>query len=494
MPLKIHNTLSNKKEEFVPLNPPSVKMYVCGITPYDETHLGHGRAYVTFDIVRRWLIESGFKVTYVQNITDVDDKIIKKAQGRNQNDEIMSNDQLVTKCQEVVDKYSQAYFEVMDQLNVGRADRYPKATEHIIEMIKWIEGLVAGGYAYIVDGDVYFEVAKFKEYGKLSNRKLDDMQSGARVAVDERKKSPLDFALWKTAKEGEPSWDSPWGKGRPGWHIECSVMSTKYLGESFDIHGGGLDLVFPHHENELAQTEAKTCKPWVKYWLHNGFVNINKQKMSKSLGNFFTLKDIFKKFDPMVVRFFLLSTHYRSPINYSDQELNNAKEAYGKILNFFDQVDFIIDKTREGDNPTKASISGERPWEDVLCDIKEYENKFRAFMDDDFNTAGALSVVFEIIHKFFKTAHEKHLDFAEIKYAKEIKSIVKKLLIILGMKVEKAKSGKVDGQEIEKLIAERETARKNKDFKKSDEIRDQLQKMGVLIEDTAQGTRWSKTS
>ncbi|PIS29725.1 cysteine--tRNA ligase [Candidatus Saganbacteria bacterium CG08_land_8_20_14_0_20_45_16] len=468
--IKIHNTLSNKKEDFLPLNLPNVKMYVCGITPYDETHLGHGRAYVTFDVVRRWLVESGFKVTYVQNITDVDDKIIAKAGAGCQ----------VSGIREVAEKYIQAYFEVMDQLNVQRADKYPKATEHIIEMIKWIESLVVGEFAYVVEGDVYFEVAKFKDYGKLSNRKLDDMKSGARVAVDERKKSPLDFALWKAAKEGEPSWDSPWGKGRPAWHIECSVMSTKYLGEQFDIHGGGLDLVFPHHENEIAQTEAKTHKPWVKYWLHNGFVNINKQKMSKSLGNFFTLKDIFKKFDPMVVRFFLLSTHYRSPINYSDQELDNAKEAYGKIMKFIADVDFIISKT------TEHAPSVER--KDMAEDFLPYEEKFKAQMDDDFNTAGAIAAIFELIRFCHKTIESGDRE-------KECLTLMKEKVLglcgVLGMRFDNSKIQTFDSCEIEELIADRETARKNKDFKKSDEIRDKLAKQGIIIEDTAQGTRWT---
>ncbi|MFH1362512.1 MAG: cysteine--tRNA ligase [bacterium] len=467
--LKIHNTLSKQKEEFNPLTPPNVKMYVCGITPYDETHLGHGRAYVTFDIVRRWLIESGYNVTYVQNITDVDDKIIAKAGVGCQ----------VSGIREVTEKYMQAYFEVMEQLNVQRADEYPKATEHIQEMIEWIESLIAGGFAYVVAGDVYFEVAEFKNYGKLSKRKLEDMQSGARVAVNERKKSPLDFALWKTAKEGEPAWDSPWGKGRPGWHIECSVMSTKYLGEQFDIHGGGLDLVFPHHENEIAQTEAKTCKPWVKYWLHNGFVNINKQKMSKSLGNFFTLKDIFKNFEPMVVRFFLLSTHYRSPINYSDVELNNAKEAYGKIVKFIADVDFIISKTAEHSPPVELK--------DMAEDFAPYEDKFNASMDDDFNTAGAIAAIFELIKYCHKTIESGD---REIECLELMRGKVLGLCSVLGMRIENRKS-KIDNRKIEQMIAEREAARKNKDFKKSDEIRDQLAKQCIIIEDTPQGARWT---
>ena len=334
MALKIYNTLTRQKEEFRPLNPPNVGMYVCGITPYDETHLGHARAYVTFDVVRRWLESSGYAVNYIQNVTDVDDKIINK-----------SNAERVT-SNSIAEKYTQAYFEVMDRLNVKRADKYPKATEHIEEMVRWIGGLVDDGYAYILNDGVYFAVDKFKNYGKLSGRKTEEQEAGARVEVDKAKRNPLDFALWKKAKEGEPAWPSPWGDGRPGWHIECTVMSTKYLGEQFDIHGGGMDLEFPHHENETAQTEALTGKaPWVKYWIHNGFVNVNKQKMSKSLGNFFTLKDIFKKYDPMVVRFFILQNHYRSPINYSDAEIESSREAFGRIIQFIQDVDFLEEKS-----------------------------------------------------------------------------------------------------------------------------------------------------
>ncbi len=350
MNLRIYSTLSQEKEEFEPLNPSEVKMYVCGITPYDETHLGHGRAYITFDVIQRYLKELGYKVKYVQNITDIDDKIIRKSKITNNKQQTANNTKdpnIKQKCKEITDKYTKAYFDVMEKLNVEKADVYPKATDNIKGMIEWVKGLLEKGFAYEIDGDVYFSVDKFKNYGALSKRKKKDMLAGARVKVDKRKKSPLDFALWKSAKEGEPYWESPWGKGRPGWHIECSVMSTKHLGEQFDIHGGGRDLIFPHHENEIAQTEAETGKPWVKYWLHNGFVNINKLKMSKSLGNFFTLKDIFKIFDPMVVRFFLLSTHYRSPINYSDKEIGNAKEAYGKICKFVQDIDFILSKTKE---------------------------------------------------------------------------------------------------------------------------------------------------
>lgn len=485
MPLRIYNTLSKQKEEFQPIEPPKVKMYVCGITPYDETHLGHARAYVTFDVIRRFLEESGYEVTYVQNITDVDDKIIAKARGWG----LGTRDD----CQKVAEKYMQSYFEVMDNLNVKRADEYPKATEHIEEMVRWIGGLVDRGYAYIVDGpafteasagrDVYFEVDKFGDYGKLSKRKKKDMLSGARVAIDERKKNPLDFALWKAAKEGEPSWESPWGPGRPGWHIECSVMSSKYLGEQFDIHGGGLDLIFPHHENEIAQTEAATKKsPWVKYWIHNGFVTVNKQKMSKSLGNFFTLKEIFEKFDPMVVRFFLLSTHYRSPINYSDKELSNAEEAYRRICKFVQDIDFLLEKSTE-----KAPTI---ELEDLEEELMEYKDKFKESMDDDFNTAGAIAAIFEMIRFCNKALDEGE---AEKECLEVMKKSVLDLCGVIGMKIE-AEEPALRNEEIEKLIAEREEARKKKDFAKADEIRLKLSEMGIVLEDTAYGTRWIKNA
>ena len=486
MSLVVYNTLTRQKEEFQPIHPPQVKMYVCGITPYDETHLGHGRAYVTFDVIRRYLEESGYEVDYVQNITDIDDKIIQKSQKTG------------IKWSEIADQYTKAYFEVMDKLNVKRAHKYPKATEQIPEMVRRISGLVDKKYAYVVDGDVYYEVEKFKEYGKLSKRKKKDILAGARVAVDERKKNPLDFALWKKAKEGEPSWESPWGPGRPGWHIECSVMSSKYLGKQFDIHGGGLDLIFPHHENEIAQSEAEIGKaPWVKYWIHNGFVTVNKQKMSKSLGNFFTLREIFEKFDPMVVRFFLLSTHYRSPINYSDKELQSAKDAYGRISKFIQDVDFLLKKS------TERAPSVEL--QDLEEELLEFKDKFKAAMDDDFNTAGAIAVIFEMIHFCNKAMEEGEIEKESLEIMK--KSILD-LFEILGLRIEaaamlvQAKEAeevsiqKLAGlnEKIEKMIAEREESRQKKDFKKADQIRVELKEMGVSIEDTPYGARWIRTS
>jgi cysteinyl-tRNA synthetase len=486
MALKVYSTLSRKKEEFQPLHPPAVGMYVCGITPYDETHLGHARAYVTFDVIRRYLELSGFQVKHIQNITDVDDKIIAKARDEGR------------ETKDVTEQYTKSFYEVMDLLNVKRATEYPKATENIDGMVRWIGGLVDRGFAYQLADGVYFEVDKFDGYGKLSGKKKEDQESGARVEVHGKKRNPLDFALWKKAKPGEPSWPSPWGEGRPGWHIECTVMSTKYLGEQFDIHGGGLDLEFPHHENETAQTEALTGKfPWVKYWLHNGFVNINKQKMSKSLGNFFTLKDIFKKYDPMVIRFFLLMTHYRSPINYSDTEIDSVKEGFERIRKFIADLDFLTTHppTTSLDPSTSlgTSKSGGEEGEDLKLEIEDMEedfitfnDKFKAAMDDDFNTAGALAVIFDLIKYCRKT-----LDEGEVQ--PECLELMKKEVValcgVLGLNVERGPLN-VEQSGINKLIAEREAARKNKDFKRADEIRRQLADQGIEIEDTPYGTKW----
>jgi len=451
MPLKVYNTLNKDHELFEPLNPPNVNMYVCGVTPYDETHLGHGRAYVVFDVVRRHLEYSGYKVKYIQNITDIDDKIIKRA------------NELKISIQELTNKYINRYFEVMDKLNVKKATQYPKATEHIKEMIKVIEGLVKKGYAYVVGGDVYFEVSKDKDYGKLSKRKLDDLKEGARVAVDERKKAPLDFALWKSAKENEPSWDSPWGKGRPGWHIECSTMSTKYLGETFDIHGGGLDLIFPHHENEIAQAECFTGKPFARYWIHNGFVTVNHEKMSKSLGNFFTLKDIFAKYDPMLIRFYLLSTHYRSPINFSDADLENAKGGLDRLINALSIV-------REHASCGKEPVSDK--------DLKAIKESFIKAMDNDFNTAEALGSVFKLCDLIFELNNEKN---ASPKIWAQATTLFEEMVVdVLGLNVQIKELPK----DIQELASAIRSARVQKDYKKSDEIRAELLKKGYSVEIT----------
>ncbi len=469
MGLRFYNDLTHKLEDFAPLKSDNVSMYVCGITPYDETHLGHARAYVTFDVIRRYLEYLQFEVTYIQNFTDIDDKIIKK-----------SNELRVT-SNELAEKYISSYFEVMDKLNIKRATVYPKATEHISEMINWIQGLIDNSFAYVLADGVYFEVSKFKDYGKLTGRKLEDLESGARVEVNDKKRSPLDFALWKMAKEGEPSWDSPWGKGRPGWHIECSAMSTKYLGFQFDIHGGGLDLEFPHHENEIAQTEALTKKvPWVKYWMHNGFVNINSQKMSKSLGNFFTLKDIFKQYDPMVVRLFLLMTQYKSPINFSDDQLKDAQTAYERIVKTIKDIDFLITKVSEPEAEVEVLET-----EDELA---RFKNEFEIALNDDFNSAKAIGVIFEFIGFVNKHIQKGKIDVESLK---DYKKFIFELCGVLGILIEVTASG-VDEDDIEQLIAKRQSARESKDYAGADRIRKELDARGIILEDTAYGTKWSK--
>lgn len=451
MPLKIYNSIAKEQQVFEPVNPPNVSMYVCGITPYDETHLGHGRAYVIFDIINRYLRFSGYNVKYIQNVTDIDDKIIKRA------------NELGISINELTQKYIDSYFDVMSKLNVKKADIYPRATEHITQMLSVIEGLVKKGYAYVVDGDVYFEVSKFKEYGKLSKRKLDDMKEGARVAVDERKRSPLDFALWKTAKPDEPSWDSPWGKGRPGWHIECSVMSLKEAGvETLDIHGGGLDLIFPHHENEIAQAECFTGKLFSKYWIHNGFVTVNHEKMSKSLGNFFTLKDIFAKYDPMLVRFYLLSTHYRSPINFSDKELENAKGGLMRIAN-------VLGIVRENASCSEKEITDHR--------LAVIRNNFMKAMDNDFNTAEALSSIFKLCDLIFEFKDGNISDNVWQQATGLFETIV---VDILGINVQFSELPR----EIEDMIKSMASARQEKDYKKSDAIKIEIQNKGYLVEIT----------
>jgi cysteinyl-tRNA synthetase len=396
-------------------------------------------------------------VNYVQNITDIDDKIIRKA-GEEKSD--------ITKVSE---KYTNSYLEMMDKLNVQSADMYPKATLHVKDMIKTIEVLIKGGFAYVVDGDVYFEVAKFKGYGKLSGRTEKAMMAGARVAVDERKKSPLDFALWKAAKPGEPSWDSPWGKGRPGWHIECSAMSTKYLGETFDIHGGGLDLVFPHHENEIAQAEAATGKPFAKYWIHNGFVTINKEKMSKSLGNFFTIREILGKFPPQVIRLFLLSTHYRSPVNYSDDDIKSISSKFMTLQEGIDSISTYAS--------AKVAVKDNK---DYKNEIMAYKDKFIKAMDGDFNTAEAIGVIFELITLAYSLI-KKGVDKKNVVL---IKNLIIEIGDVLGLDLKETQVPK----EIQKMVEERLNAKKNKDFLKADEIRKIIGEKGYVMRDTPYGT------
>ncbi len=469
MELRIHNTLTGKKELFQPMEAGKVKMYVCGVTPYDRCHLGHGRCYVTFDFVRRSLKRLGFAVTHVQNFTDVEDKIIKKANEAGESPSAVS------------ERFITDYFDKMDKLNILRADAYPRVTETIPQIVAFIGKLVAKDMAYAVEAGVYFAVRKFPEYGKLSKRSLDDLQSGARVEVDEKKRDPLDFALWKSAKPGEPAWDSPWGKGRPGWHIECSVMSIENLKtETFDIHGGGLDLVFPHHENEIAQSEGCTGKPFARYWIHNGFVTVNKEKMSKSLGNFFTLEDIFKKFEPRAVRLLLLSQHHRTPLEFSDDLLANAAQSVKHIEDDLRRVTAAL-RAQHGTDGQDRKVLAER--------TDKFEKDFAAALADDFNAPEALAAVHALIGELkVRTATNRALHTSQME--KSLGVVLSALRDVFGLEV----SADVDegGDDVQSLVNAREKARKEKDWKEADRLRAELTTRSIVIEDTPQGVRWWK--
>ena len=469
MTLKIYNTMTKRKEPFTPIAPGRVNMYVCGPTVYDSCHIGHARSVIVFDIIVRYFRARGFEVRYVRNFTDVDDKIINRAE------------QLGISPSAVAEKYIDEFYTDMDALNVKRATVEPRATEYIDQIIRFVALLIEKGFAYTVDGDVYFAVEKSGAYGKLSGRKIEDMEAGARVAVDERKTNPHDFALWKNAKPGEPSWDSPWGKGRPGWHIECSAMGSDLLGETFDIHGGGKDLIFPHHENEIAQSEAAFGKAFANYWIHNGFVNIDHEKMSKSLGNFLMVKDVLKSYHPEVVRLFLLSNHYRSPIDFSDQALDEA----GKAL---DRIYQLLARLEKEASPVATDADGDM-WR-AVCEA----------MDDDFNTARAVGVIFETVHKTNRLMDDEGTDHrAEIA---QIWKDLKKTGEVLGImdqapeaffsrQQERLLQDKdVDPQVIEQLVKDRTAARNNKDWAKADRIRTKLEHMGVVVEDRPEGSVW----
>lgn len=482
MSLRIYNTLTGKKEDFIPLQENKVGMYVCGVTVYDYCHVGHARAAVVFDTIYRYLRHRGYDVTYVRNFTDIDDKIINRAREEN------------IAWDAVSEKYIQAFYEDMGRLNIASPTTEPKATEYIREMIAMIASLIDQGKAYALAGDVYYAVKTFKDYGQLSGKKIDDLLAGARVEVDERKRDPLDFALWKSSKPGEPSWDSPWGAGRPGWHIECSAMSQKLLGRQFDIHGGGKDLVFPHHENEIAQSCGATGVPPVKYWVHNGFVNINKEKMSKSLGNFFTIRDILKKFHPEALRLFLLSSHYRSPIDFSDQHLEEAEKVLTRYYEFFADANKILTEGKEKTGPVSdASIRSHRL-------VKEFEEA----MDDDFNTAVALAHMSEQLRSVNKlrdglARNAKASQYTEL--ATETAALRKTgealglfladpQAFLAAQQQKKIEALKLDTKRIDTLIAERNAARAAKDWSKADRCRKELTDMGVVLEDTPEGTLW----
>lgn len=482
--VKVHNTLSSQKEEFVPRDAGKVAMYVCGPTVYNYIHVGNARCYLTFDMIRRYLKYKGLDVLMVQNFTDVDDKIIKAAA-----------DEGVPPA-ELAEKYVRAFLEDMDRLGVEPPDIAPKATEHIPEMIEMVECLIEKGLAYEVDGDVYFAVDKFPGYGKLSHRALEDMQAGARVEVDERKRNPMDFVLWKAAKPGEPSWDSPWGKGRPGWHIECSVMSSKYLGFSFDIHGGGQDLIFPHHENEIAQAEgAAGAEPFVRYWMHNGFVTMSGEKMAKSVGNVIRVRDAMAEVDPQAIRMLFLGTHYRSPIDFNDEKIRDGVRAYERLNNVVGNIDRVLKDYRG-----LADASSDKQGKKLRDALENAKNAFVTAMDDDFNAPDALGELFKLardVNSYIKDRTKFALD--ELDALDEVKNRLVELGGVLGLTLRgfqylgiglRTTVSTDETDEIEMKIELRDKARTAKDWAEADRIRDELAREGIVLEDTPTGTKY----
>jgi cysteinyl-tRNA synthetase len=475
MGLRIYNTLTGGKEEFVPSEPGKVRIYVCGVTPYNHPHIGNARPFVTWDVIRRYLEYSGYDVLHVQNFTDIDDKIIKNAQ------------EAGISWQELAERHIGNYFAVMDQLGVRRAHIYPRVSRHIGEIIGMVSELQEKGYAYAFAGNVYYRVESFADYGRLSGRNLSDMQAGARVDVDEKKEHPMDFALWKAAKADEPSWDSPWGPGRPGWHIECSAMSLRYLGESFDFHGGGSDLIFPHHENEIAQSEAATGhKPFVRYWLHNGFITLNTEKMSKSTGNFFLVKDILAKYQPQALRFFILSTHYRSPLDFSDSLMDDAQRALERLSTAKNHLTSLL--ALPGCGPSAAG-------EQLAASAARLKADFIAALDDDFNTALAISYLFSLgkeinIYAQKVAGGEETPDGKALSAAAAIFALMTGIIGILEEAPGGAKSeGKTD-EVMAVLIKLRQRVRAAKDYQAADAIRNDLAAAGIVLEDTPQGVKW----
>ena len=467
--MKVYNTQSKQKEEFVPLVPGKVSMYVCGPTVYNFIHIGNARPMIVFDTVRRYMEHKGYEVNYVSNFTDVDDKIIAKA-----------NEEGVT-AQEISERYIAECKKDMAAMNVKPATTHPLATQEIDGMIDMISTLIEKGYAYNVDGTVYFRTRKFSEYGKLSHKNLDDLRAGNRsllVTGEDQKEDPLDFVLWKPKKEGEPYWKSPWSDGRPGWHIECSVMSKKYLGEEIDIHAGGEDLIFPHHENEIAQSECCNGKVFARYWLHNAFLNIDNRKMSKSLGNFFTVREISEKYDLQVLRFFMLSAHYRSPLNFSAELMESSKNALDRIKNAVSNLGYISGAAKDGDMSEAEKAA--------LAEVNGFETKFDEAMDDDFNTADAIASIFELV----KYANSNVSSENTKAFAGAVRDEIIKLCDILGLIVEE-KEELLD-EEIEKLIEERQAARKAKNFARADEIRNELLEKGITLLDTREGVKWKR--
>ena len=475
--LRIYNTLTRKKEEFHPIEPGKVKIYVCGPTVYDACHIGHARSVIVFDVIVRYFRTQGYDVTYIRNFTDIDDKIINRAS------------EVGTSTKELSERYIQEFYVDMDALKVQRATDEPRATEYIPKIIEVIERLFKQGLAYDVDGDVFYAVERFKDYGKLSGRKLEDMLAGARVEIDDRKHNPLDFVLWKAAKPGEPTWESPWGKGRPGWHIECSAMSTHFLGENFDIHGGGKDLMFPHHENEIAQSEGAFGKPFANFWVHNGFVRINKEKMSKSLGNFLMIKDLVRQYHPETIRFFLLSSHYRSPVDFTKDAMREAEVGLEKIYVLLERI------TQFAGSHTIRSDAGV---------ASQFWTHFCEAMDDDFNTARAIGFMFDSVRQAnrildnmgknnsFQDKEMLHFLYADLIRAGKILGLGTEMPseFFRQKKAKKLGDEGVDEALIEKLIADRVQARKEKDWARADQVREQLVAMNIILEDRPEGTVW----
>ena len=479
--MKIYNTLSRKKEEFVPLKDGQVSMYVCGPTVYNLIHIGNARPMIVFDTARRYMEHKGYAVNYVSNFTDVDDKIIKKANEEGVDASVIS------------ERYIEECRKDMEALNVKPATIHPKATEEIDGMIEMIRTLIDKGHAYVAqDGTVYFKTRSFKDYGKLSHKNLDDLRSGERsllVSGEEQKQDPLDFVLWKPKKEGEPYWKSPWCEGRPGWHIECSVMSRKYLGEEIDIHAGGEDLIFPHHENEIAQSEAANGKKFAKYWMHNAFLNIDHRKMSKSAGNFFTVRDISEKYDLQVLRFFMLSAHYRSPLNFSADLMEAAKNGLDRIISCVSNLNYLLETVKDDEGAVQTESSGGTMTDEETALVKEaerYITEFDEAMDDDINTADAISAIFELV-KFINTHVSEHSGKA---FIQALKDEIVMLSDICGLIVDKKEE--ILDAEIEALIQERQDARKAKNFARADEIRDMLAGQGIILEDTREGVKWKR--
>ncbi|HKI79889.1 MAG TPA: cysteine--tRNA ligase [Ignavibacteriaceae bacterium] len=467
--LKIYNTLTKQKEEFKPVNPPNVNFYMCGPTVYDFFHVGNARSFLMSDVIRRYLEFKGYNVKFVMNLTDVDDKIIRK-----------SNEEKI-ESGKVAEKYINYFLEDVEKLGMKKADVYPRATKHMKEIIDMIKKLEDKGIAYNVNGNVFYDVSKFDGYGKLSGKRTDDLESGSRIEINEEKKNPLDFSLWKKAKEGEPYWDSPWGNGRPGWHIECSAMSCKHLGDTFDIHGGGNDLIFPHHENEIAQSEGANGKPFVKYWMHFGFLNINEEKMSKSLGNFFTARDILKKYSPFAIRMFFAQAHYGGPLNFSDELLASSEKGLEKLNNFRDKInEELKSDNHDGANPE--------------FDFKKFEDKFVEVMDDDFNTPQGIAVIFDFVKEVNRLAIE-NINLSSEFYLKAKNFLTKTAVNVFGIisfKETEVTGDSMEKELIELLIHLRNDAKKEKNYALSDKIRDELNKLGVVLQDSKDKTTYKK--